>query len=126
MSEYEMLKPCPFCGGEAEQYRESCGYWRVYCANDDCLVQVDVTDPSQEEAIAAWNTRAGEHAAYERGKAEGAAAERRRIARLINIRLTTIAINYGRSNYDNSAIEAGEDRALHSLLKRINTDDQAE
>ena len=52
------LKPCPFCGGEAET--EHCGvgmfsHWVVYCVNCNATIE-DIN--SREEAIAAWNTRA--------------------------------------------------------------------
>ena len=47
------LKPCPFCGCEADDY---CGfaYSEVYCINCNAQIQRD----SIEEAIEAWNRRA--------------------------------------------------------------------
>lgn len=53
----DKLKPCPFCGGEAET--ELCGkgiysYWSVWC-NCGVLLQDYKTEA---EAIEAWNTRA--------------------------------------------------------------------
>ncbi len=47
----QALKPCPFCGGEAE-LREN-GY-QVHCATG-CTANVN--DDYAPEAIAAWNTR---------------------------------------------------------------------
>jgi hypothetical protein len=47
----QSLKPCPFCGGEAE-LREN-GY-QVHCATG-CTANVN--DDYAPEAIAAWNTR---------------------------------------------------------------------
>lgn len=28
---YNELKPCPFCGGEAELYQSYCGYYQIEC-----------------------------------------------------------------------------------------------
>lgn len=59
------LKPCPFCGGEAELY-ESKECWRIYCIDEnnvDCILgalDYDYMKPSRDEAIKAWNTRKGE------------------------------------------------------------------
>jgi len=57
----DKLKPCPFCGGEAEvlldessDYREH-WEWYVSCIND-CPMYFK----SEEEAIKAWNTRTKE------------------------------------------------------------------
>ena len=44
------LKPCPFCGGEAEAVHEINGMWTVECTKCGALV----------DGIAAWNTRAVE------------------------------------------------------------------
>ena len=53
------LKPCPFCGGEAQmQYHEFDGYERTYgviCV--DCMVQFDTFFLLEEEAVKAWNSR---------------------------------------------------------------------
>lgn len=43
------LKPCPFCGGEAEAVHEIDGFWTVECVKCGALV----------DGIEAWNTRAG-------------------------------------------------------------------
>ena len=42
------LKPCPFCGGEAEAVHEIDGFWTVECVKCGALV----------DGIEAWNTRA--------------------------------------------------------------------
>lgn len=52
------LKPCPFCGGEAETLTAESmhgGYlFGIMC--NDCRSRGDVYD-TEAEAIAAWNTR---------------------------------------------------------------------
>lgn len=45
------LKPCPFCGGEAE-LDEYCGKYVVFCKNASCSWR-----KTKAEAIEAWNTR---------------------------------------------------------------------
>lgn len=53
------LKPCPFCG---EQPKTNCvkGEHAVYCGNNaQCRATVEVCMPTIEDAIAAWNARAG-------------------------------------------------------------------
>lgn len=47
------LKPCPFCGGEAELYNDE-GLWKVQC--EDCEASTGQYY-MPENAIAAWNTR---------------------------------------------------------------------
>ena len=53
------LKPCPFCGGEAEMLTAESmhgGYlFGIMC--NDCRSRGDVYD-TEAEAIAAWNSRA--------------------------------------------------------------------
>ena len=48
------LKPCPFCGAEAQiaEY----GRYSVYCLRQ--CVEQPIAYPSKEEAIKAWNRRA--------------------------------------------------------------------
>lgn len=92
MSKEVELKPCQ-CGSEAHtastvEYGSMCRF--VRCTNSKCgLNNLDGEFQTIEEAIAAWNTRAGEHAAYERGKAEGREAgkqeERRRIVAALEV-----------------------------------------
>lgn len=53
----QMLKPCPFCGGEAKLKAWSWPYdrFRVQCAACRCQASGLRADP--EDAITAWNTR---------------------------------------------------------------------
>ena len=64
------LKPCPFCGGEAEHdslhytggtsvLTIDCGH-AVYCLDMDCIGCPSFSRiyDTEEEAITAWNTRA--------------------------------------------------------------------
>ena len=66
MTDLENLKPCPFCGGEAELWRHSTtGHlnrpaW-VACMGR-CSVLVSREYGSDAEAITAWNTRASDAA----------------------------------------------------------------
>jgi hypothetical protein len=59
------LKPCPFCGGEAEygsHQRGSPGAWEnetdhwVFCTSEGCCVHMGMYE-STHQATAAWNTR---------------------------------------------------------------------
>lgn len=51
------LRPCPFCGGEAETVRVGDMYY-VRCGNNDCPVVVETNNYYAEyDAISAWNTR---------------------------------------------------------------------
>lgn len=56
------LKPCPFCGGEAET-RTSTWYdknykWTVQCKTNLCMGEFGCAFyPTEAEAIEAWNTR---------------------------------------------------------------------
>lgn len=55
------LKPCPFCGGEAEivkAHSNTTEYpYVVVCKNDLCNASVGKFSTSREKAIEAWNTR---------------------------------------------------------------------
>ena len=52
----QKLKPCPFCGGEANiMHMDGYPYW-VYC--EDCGVKVYGRILDKEESIRAWNRRA--------------------------------------------------------------------
>lgn len=60
----EELKPCPFCGGEADVIDEGKGteperYW-AYCGNVNCFVEGTSAYATEREAIEAWNTRHSE------------------------------------------------------------------
>ena len=59
----EALLPCPFCGSKAKQYLSDFGSAGVYCSAEgigvDCAVNPETGfHDTQEQAIAAWNTRA--------------------------------------------------------------------
>ena len=53
------LKPCPFCGGEAEIYEnniiKSLPSYRVFCAN--CYSRTYGMYDKLDDAIEAWNRR---------------------------------------------------------------------
>ena len=59
----EELKPCPFCGGEAEvfdlQHENAGTYWIVCCkgSSTNCAYEGHFDKPTREEAISAWNRR---------------------------------------------------------------------
>ena len=54
------LKPCPFCGSKPEMLAIKRDEWVVTCTCDTCAVNPE-TDSfrSEEEAVSAWNHRAG-------------------------------------------------------------------
>lgn len=57
------LKPCPFCGGEAEleEHRddyEDTACYNVGCNNPRCEVMAYTSGETPEGTIAAWNRRA--------------------------------------------------------------------
>ena len=49
------LKPCPFCGGEAEMLNYSPKEWLVVCPV--CCGMVERWCETKEEAITQWNRR---------------------------------------------------------------------
>lgn len=51
------LKPCPFCGSEAEPvFRGNCNY--ITCSNEEeCWCGMTCPASTKEEAIAIWNRR---------------------------------------------------------------------
>ena len=52
----ENLKPCPFCGSEAESYETTTGSL-VECSNFDCHVGTLNNDWTKKKVISIWNTR---------------------------------------------------------------------
>lgn len=55
----EELKPCPFCGEEANLSKNSCGSWDIGCTNGKCdMCARSFGFDTKETAIKAWNTRA--------------------------------------------------------------------
>lgn len=55
----EELKPCPFCGSEAE-YTGECEMVWVRCSDNDCKVERINKFDDQEDAAEDWNYRAPE------------------------------------------------------------------
>lgn len=51
------LKPCPFCGGEAEKMTSSDGFTSIGCLKCNPLFGIMVQRTTEAEAIAAWNSR---------------------------------------------------------------------
>lgn len=63
----DKLKPCPFCGGEAESIesgpsgKENVTHWQVRCKKilSNCMgSEIDTWRVTRDDAIEAWNTRA--------------------------------------------------------------------
>ena len=54
------LKPCPFCGGEAELSESTSGlpFFSIWCKNEDCFAgAIKVRDFDKERLVKSWNTR---------------------------------------------------------------------
>ena len=52
------LKPCPFCGGEAELFSDEFNQWYVGCVNPTCGCEAGLPFAKTEKAAAAsWNRR---------------------------------------------------------------------
>lgn len=58
----EELKPCPFCGGEADMRENKSSYvprYYVCCGNVDCWMLVSTCNrETPEQAAELWNRRA--------------------------------------------------------------------
>ena len=55
------LRPCPFCGGEAEIAKNGCGYIDVSCKNETCRGYAhSLWHKEKRKAVAAWNRRAND------------------------------------------------------------------
>lgn len=80
MSE-EVLKPCAYCGSPSETYESSGWGWYPQCMGENCEIDPisEEAFSTEAEAITAWNTRPGEQAAYEAGRAAGRVEERERV-----------------------------------------------
>lgn len=80
MSE-DVFSPCPYCGQPPETWKTIDDRLVGTCYTRDCPAN---HSPQREgHSITAWNKRPTEHAAYERGKAEGAEAERGRVLEIL-------------------------------------------
>lgn len=57
--EQEKLKPCPFCGSDAETTFNTLFGFQVYCTNDDCLLNELLSQGFDDEKkmIDKWNRR---------------------------------------------------------------------
>ena len=58
MSEEIKLKPCPFCGGEAEMLGDDDRMYQVFCPN--CKATIVNFDDEKEVAAEKWNKRTTE------------------------------------------------------------------
>ena len=54
----EALKPCPFCGADAELVLNSSGSYFVRCANRQCAAKTRLYHENENGARASWNKRA--------------------------------------------------------------------
>jgi Lar family restriction alleviation protein len=85
----DALLPCPFCGGEPYIGGDEAQLWFAGCYDCHCMVgegydrdaMPDNMFQSKEEAIAAWNTRAG-HAERD-AEVEALRAENGRLLQLL-------------------------------------------
>ena len=54
----ETLRPCPFCGAEAELVRNSGGSYFARCTNRQCAAKTRLYHENENGARMAWNRRA--------------------------------------------------------------------
>lgn len=52
------LRPCPFCGAEAEIVRNSSGSYFARCTNRQCAAKTRLYHENENGASLAWNRRA--------------------------------------------------------------------
>lgn len=52
------LRPCPFCGAEAEIVRNGSGSYFVRCADNQCAAKTRLYHENENGARLAWNRRA--------------------------------------------------------------------
>ena len=52
------LRPCPFCGAEAEIVRNGSGSYFVRCTNKQCATKTRLYHENENGARLAWNRRA--------------------------------------------------------------------
>lgn len=95
------LKPCPFCGGEAEIWRAHRGLTAWIACMGRCAVLVSKEYTADEEAIAAWNTRAP----LAEAQIEAALKKGMRIATFVPIEQVQAAFDAARASL--SAAPAG-------------------
>jgi hypothetical protein len=80
------LRECPFCGGEPTEVMSELGSTVISCHRRDCNITAFTSAwTHREEAVKAWNRRDGEAARVAEARAEGAAAERERIVKMLEI-----------------------------------------
>lgn len=58
-ADYRRLKPCPFCGADAEMVADLDGSYYASCSSMDCLIGPETPHyPDEQEAVDTWNRRA--------------------------------------------------------------------
>jgi Lar family restriction alleviation protein len=90
------LKPCPFCGGEAEinPLALATSDFNVACFNGECPVEPQTRGETKDEAIAAWNTRAVDPAAIREAALREAAEA---VSNLADHALTALAYEHAQA-----------------------------
>jgi len=71
LDEGSALLPCPFCGSGADHTHIYAGEEIVRCSNMSCPASPMSGGETEQEAFAAWNSRAALSASKQEGKAEG-------------------------------------------------------
>ena len=75
MTEPTQLKPCPFCGSEADMDQFESASWGglltvIGCSSSECHMSPATDEVPVEMAIAAWNSRPTEDAAIKERDAQ--------------------------------------------------------